>query len=147
MGKILKAIALSLFWNIMITIFSFLQVGIILLISMIINDMEFNINTLFTDGVFVFFCATLVMSITFDYYFSKNVRVSKLFEVCFFVVLPIIILTLGIVIYICCYIKSNNNIDKDIVIGLEYIMLFITMFDSLIIKGLLIYDRKESVTC
>ncbi|MBY4623947.1 hypothetical protein, partial [Vibrio parahaemolyticus] len=68
----------SLSWLVLIAFFGLLQLWMLLGYEKINTNFQLDLKALTLDGVFLFFSTAIVTSMTVDYYFDRNLELSKL---------------------------------------------------------------------
>jgi len=122
-----------LIWIFFTTVFGLLPIWLIIL-HLKMQNKTIDYFQFISDGSILFFASALVTSLTIDYHFSDTTIEPKLLNGFLFSFFPLIIIILCVLIYITCYDKSENQLNRKLVTSSEAGILIATYVYVVTIK-------------
>ncbi len=134
----------SLSWLVLIAFFGLLQLWMLLGYEKINTNFQLDLKSLTLDGVFLFFSTAIVTSMTVDYYFDRNLELSKLASGFLFSLFPGVIVFLTSILYWFTYTTTKTAVNVEFVIVANQVIMFMSLIYCLISKVLLFNcDSKD----
>jgi hypothetical protein len=142
---VLKAILLSLGWNLFSVLAGLLQLGLIIVFALF-SGKQVGIDKILKDGIFLFFCTAFLSGSIIDFLFTKK-RYPKIFYWLFIYIFPSALILFIAVLYIEILGLNGEveqkEIGQNMVLYGTYICFMLTLGHSLIYRSLSFYFRRE----
>lgn len=132
----LKAFVKSWSWVILTTVFGLLQLWLTLGSNLLVRTFNISYEKIFFDGVLLFFVTAVVSALVTDYYLS-NLFYPRWATGILFGFFPSIIIVVSVWLFGICIGKEIQDIDLQVIKGLEYAVLFITLIYAVLFMTLI----------
>jgi hypothetical protein len=147
---LLIAIWKSFWWFILTLFFGLLQIWFIAGEDFFRTTNLYPFEKFVTDGALLFFCVTVISSLTMDYIiFSRGIFSWKKngYTIFAFVIFPGAILGICIYMFGLCYPIPTKELDIDAIFKAEMTIFMITFIYAIVIKSLAFYKDQRCAKC
>jgi hypothetical protein len=138
-----EALGLGLLWSSIAAIFGLLQLAILWGRPHLLTQEKFDLVKIVLDGVLLFFATALVSSVTLDYYFTTQVRYSKLLEGLIVNLIPSGIILSAVWLYITTYGKAHEELLIDVLNRDQATLVIASVVYAWGIKALLFFNERN----
>jgi hypothetical protein len=133
----------SVLWNTKVTIISFMQLIIYGIIAYFSASISFDKTQFYVQGVFLFFCSTLIASIILDCLYTNRKSLSTIFVIWGIVVIPSIIILLSLCIYLVCFFSNASKPILPRIQTAQNVIFISTLIYTVFIKSIMFYQQEK----
>jgi hypothetical protein len=137
----MKSFLKAVFWLLVSVFYGLLPLGIIFFQQLFDTSIVFTVDGVLKEGILIFFCVALSSSVMVDYIFTPK-KLPKWIEFVMYGY-PWILVSMASLVYSQSVItQSGDSINWNILIGLQFFIMLLTVIYTLIVKSIIFQSLK-----